>query len=157
MSKQRQKLLEDRLVVLGALSDDLEDHFTWINRTRASIEGNDVQLIRKSNSFYGTLIYSDKCYSTLPLGPFDRLCHRLYVFSSKPSLKIYNVFIPSYKIFPCVLLTYPPTEAPAPGETEQELIVQIEYIKGVRAEIGDHGHMVTAVCNKGHELLQHAT
>ena len=33
----RQKFLEDRLVTLGALSDDIEDQFGWINRTKRII------------------------------------------------------------------------------------------------------------------------
>ena len=33
----RQKFLEDRLVTLGALSDDIEDQFSWLNRTKKII------------------------------------------------------------------------------------------------------------------------
>ena len=31
-------MLEERLVTLGALSDDIEDQFSWLNRTRQSID-----------------------------------------------------------------------------------------------------------------------
>lgn len=34
----RQKALEERLVILGALSDDIEDQFIWINKVQLGIE-----------------------------------------------------------------------------------------------------------------------
>ena len=70
---ERQKVLEERLVVLGSLSDDIEDQFGWLTRTRVVIEeGEDpgqemqdlIEAINKIKVCCKTNNFCHSCYAS---------------------------------------------------------------------------------------------